>query len=62
MLAPKARAALDRLSNGLDFPMLVVTAEADGERAGCLVGFAPAPLDGQLGFQEVRGLRPGHPP
>lgn len=24
----------------IDYPMLVVTAEADGERSGCLVGFA----------------------
>jgi hypothetical protein len=23
---------------------------------------AAAPLDGQLGFQDVRDLRPGHPP
>ena len=29
-----------RLAGGLDQPMLVVTTTADGERAGCLVGFA----------------------
>jgi flavin reductase (DIM6/NTAB) family NADH-FMN oxidoreductase RutF len=40
MLPPGDRAALDRLANRLDYPMLVVTAEAGGERAGCLVGFA----------------------
>jgi flavin reductase (DIM6/NTAB) family NADH-FMN oxidoreductase RutF len=40
MLAPRDRAALDRLTERLDPPMLVVTAEADGERAGCLVSFA----------------------
>lgn len=31
---------LDELVAGFDYPMLVVTAAADGERAGCLVGFA----------------------
>ena len=101
MLPPRDQAAFDRLVNRLDYPMLVVTAEADGERAGCLVGFATqcsiqpppvpgvvvrrpgagpldagdhvaflvepfaaaaAPVEGQLGFQDVRGLRPGHPP
>ena len=40
MLASEDREALDRLVNLLDYPMLIVTAEADGERAGCLVGFA----------------------
>jgi flavin reductase (DIM6/NTAB) family NADH-FMN oxidoreductase RutF len=40
MLAPRDRAALDRLTDRLDYPMLVVTAAAHGERAGCLVGFA----------------------
>ena len=40
MLASEDREALDRLVNRLDYPMLIVTAEADGERAGCLVGFA----------------------
>jgi flavin reductase (DIM6/NTAB) family NADH-FMN oxidoreductase RutF len=40
MLAPRDRAALDRLTDRLDYPMLVVTAEAHGERAGCLLGFA----------------------
>jgi flavin reductase (DIM6/NTAB) family NADH-FMN oxidoreductase RutF len=39
-LVPSDRAALDRLVDRLDYPMLIVTAEADGERAGCLVGFA----------------------
>lgn len=32
--------SLDRWIAGLDCPMLVVTATADGERDGCLVGFA----------------------
>jgi flavin reductase (DIM6/NTAB) family NADH-FMN oxidoreductase RutF len=40
MLAPEDREAFDRLVNRLDYPMLIVTAEAGGERAGCLVGFA----------------------
>ncbi|MGQ4489808.1 flavin reductase family protein [Streptomyces sp. 372A] len=31
--------AFDRFTEALDYPMYVVTAEADGERAGCLVGF-----------------------
>jgi flavin reductase (DIM6/NTAB) family NADH-FMN oxidoreductase RutF len=35
-----AQAALDELLAGLDSPMYVVTAAADDERAGCLVGFA----------------------
>jgi flavin reductase (DIM6/NTAB) family NADH-FMN oxidoreductase RutF len=29
-----------RLLAGLDYPMFIVTAMADGERSGCLVGFA----------------------
>src|SRR5919206_3007108 len=40
MLASQDREALDRLVDRLDYPMLIVTAEANGERAGCLVGFA----------------------
>jgi flavin reductase (DIM6/NTAB) family NADH-FMN oxidoreductase RutF len=40
MLASEDREALERLVNRLDYPMLIVTAEAGGERAGCLVGFA----------------------
>jgi flavin reductase (DIM6/NTAB) family NADH-FMN oxidoreductase RutF len=40
MPTAEVQAALDRLLNELDYPMLVVTAEAGGERAGCLVGFA----------------------
>ncbi len=28
------------LAGELDYPMLIVTATADGEQAGCLVGFA----------------------
>ncbi|MFF4274264.1 flavin reductase family protein [Streptomyces sp. NPDC001536] len=31
---------LDPFTDLLDYPMYVVTAEADGEKAGCLVGFA----------------------
>ncbi|MFG2784721.1 flavin reductase family protein [Streptomyces prunicolor] len=31
---------LDPFTDLLDYPMYVVTAEGDGERAGCLVGFA----------------------
>lgn len=31
---------LDRFVDGLDYPMLVVTVAHDGERSGCLVGFA----------------------
>lgn len=32
--------AFERAVAELDYPMLVVTAAADGERSGCLVGFA----------------------
>ena len=32
--------AYGRTVGQLDFPMLIVTAAADGERSGCLVGFA----------------------
>src|SRR5215218_1377846 len=51
MLPPSDRAALDRLTGRLDYPMLVVTAEAGEERAGCLVGFAT-----QCSIQPVRFL------
>ena len=34
------RSAFEDLVGGLDYPMYVVTAAVDGERAGCLVGFA----------------------
>ncbi|MFZ3494098.1 flavin reductase family protein [Streptomyces sp. 5.8] len=33
-------AGLDGFTEVLDYPMYVVTAAADGEQAGCLVGFA----------------------
>ena len=32
--------AFDALTSGLEYPMFIVTAAADGERNGCLVGFA----------------------
>jgi flavin reductase (DIM6/NTAB) family NADH-FMN oxidoreductase RutF len=32
--------AFSRLTQGLDTPMFIVTVAIDGERAGCLVGFA----------------------
>src|SRR3954470_10643551 len=32
--------AFNALTSGLEYPMFVVTAAADGERNGCLVGFA----------------------
>jgi flavin reductase (DIM6/NTAB) family NADH-FMN oxidoreductase RutF len=32
--------SFDALADALDYTMLIVTTEADGERAGCLVGFA----------------------
>src|SRR5881409_1706138 len=32
--------AFDALTSGLEYPMFVVTAAADSERSGCLVGFA----------------------
>jgi flavin reductase (DIM6/NTAB) family NADH-FMN oxidoreductase RutF len=32
--------AFEQLSAALDYPMFVVTAAADGARAGCLVGFS----------------------
>ncbi len=35
-----AKEAFADLTGDLDYPMLVVTASAEGERAGCLVGFA----------------------
>lgn len=31
---------LDPLTDGLDYPMFVVTTAGDGQRSGCLVGFA----------------------
>ena len=31
--------AFDALTSGLEYPMFIVTAAADGERNGCLVGF-----------------------
>lgn len=33
-------AQFDAFVEGLDYPMFVVTTAADGERSGCLVGFA----------------------
>jgi flavin reductase (DIM6/NTAB) family NADH-FMN oxidoreductase RutF len=33
-------AQFDAFVEGLDYPMFVVTAAADGDRSGCLVGFA----------------------
>jgi flavin reductase (DIM6/NTAB) family NADH-FMN oxidoreductase RutF len=36
---PAPAADLDRLLAGLDFPMFVVTAENNGDKGGCLVGF-----------------------
>lgn len=32
--------AFDAFVEGLDYPMFVITAASDGERAGCLVGFS----------------------
>ena len=32
--------AFDKVMSGLDYPMLIATTAAGGERAGCLVGFA----------------------
>ena len=40
MLASKNRHAFDRPVDRLDDPMLIVTAEANGGRAGCLAGLA----------------------
>jgi flavin reductase (DIM6/NTAB) family NADH-FMN oxidoreductase RutF len=37
---PTAAETFTRLTGDLDYPMLVVTTVADGERAGCLVGFS----------------------
>jgi flavin reductase (DIM6/NTAB) family NADH-FMN oxidoreductase RutF len=37
---PEREASFTTFVNELDYAMLVVTAAADGERAGCLVGFA----------------------
>jgi flavin reductase (DIM6/NTAB) family NADH-FMN oxidoreductase RutF len=33
-------ASFDELMGELDYPMFIVTTEAGGERAGCLIGFA----------------------
>jgi flavin reductase (DIM6/NTAB) family NADH-FMN oxidoreductase RutF len=38
-LPPLAIEEFDAFVEGLDYPMFVVTTAADGERAGCLVGF-----------------------
>jgi flavin reductase (DIM6/NTAB) family NADH-FMN oxidoreductase RutF len=35
-----APSAFERIAGSLDYPMLIVTTAAGGERAGCLVGFA----------------------
>jgi flavin reductase (DIM6/NTAB) family NADH-FMN oxidoreductase RutF len=37
---PDTDGVFEELVGGLDTPMYVVTASVDGERAGCLVGFA----------------------
>jgi flavin reductase (DIM6/NTAB) family NADH-FMN oxidoreductase RutF len=37
---PDVETSLNRLVSQLDYSMLIVTAAARGERAGCLVGFA----------------------
>jgi flavin reductase (DIM6/NTAB) family NADH-FMN oxidoreductase RutF len=37
---PRDPAAFDRLLGSLDYPMFIVTARHEDERAGCLVGFA----------------------
>ncbi|HET6793017.1 MAG TPA: flavin reductase family protein [Acidimicrobiales bacterium] len=58
-----------RISAGLDYPMVVVTCEVDGERSGCLVGFASQcsihpPLSmvwvSQLNHTHRLALRAGH--
>ena len=57
MLASKNRHAFDRPVNRLDDPMLIVTAEANGDRAGCLGGEAgqcrhrPAPVSVHLSLR-----------
>ena len=38
--AAPAQQAFDRLVAALDYPLLIATTAAAGERAGCLVGFA----------------------
>ena len=35
-----AEATFNSLVGDLDYPMFIVTACADGERSGCLIGFA----------------------
>jgi flavin reductase (DIM6/NTAB) family NADH-FMN oxidoreductase RutF len=37
---PRGSGPLHELTAGLDYPMLIVTVRAGGERSGCLVGFA----------------------
>lgn len=37
--AEQVRSAFDELVDTLDVPLLVVTVEAGGDRAGCLIGF-----------------------
>jgi flavin reductase (DIM6/NTAB) family NADH-FMN oxidoreductase RutF len=39
-MSDETKATFEELGGHLDYPMYVVTAAADGERAGCLVGFA----------------------
>jgi flavin reductase (DIM6/NTAB) family NADH-FMN oxidoreductase RutF len=40
MTAMSAEEAFQGIAGDLDYPMLIVTTAAGGERAGCLVGFA----------------------
>lgn len=40
MAASDGGAAFERVAAELDYPMLIATTSADGEAAGCLVGFA----------------------
>jgi flavin reductase (DIM6/NTAB) family NADH-FMN oxidoreductase RutF len=40
MADDQSGAAFNRLVGELDYPMFIATTSADGERAGCLVGFA----------------------
>ncbi len=40
MAGDATQQAFSRMTHGLDTPMFIVTVAHDGERAGCLVGFA----------------------
>lgn len=58
-----AEQTFQRLVAQLDYPPFIATVAAEGERAGCLIGFAtqcsihPPRF---LGFHRARRIEPGH--